>query len=115
MRILPLTREECGLIPRQYSPQFRERVVALIQDGRDLRDLASELGIATATIYRWQKQARTEAGEIAGVNSAMAAELAHAKRRIRDLEEELTPTKLAGSMLKDDGIRPKGDSQSLEP
>lgn len=50
VRILRLIREECGLMPRQYSPQFRERVAALVQDGSDVRDLASELGIAAATI-----------------------------------------------------------------
>lgn len=28
-------------MPRQYSHQFRERAVALFQDGRDVRDLAT--------------------------------------------------------------------------
>lgn len=42
---------------RQRTPQFRERVLALIQPSRDVRHLASELGIAIATIYRWQGQA----------------------------------------------------------
>lgn len=49
------------------------------------------------------------------LNTAMASELADAKRRIRELEEELRATKLAASMLKDDGIRPKGASRSLKP
>lgn len=30
VKILPPTREELGLVQRQYSPQFRERVVPLI-------------------------------------------------------------------------------------
>lgn len=38
----------------------------------------------------------------------MSSELADTKRRIRDLEEEPGTTKLAASMLKDDGIRSKG-------
>ena len=102
-------------MPRQYSPQFRERVVALVEHGHDVRDLSIELDIAAATIYRWRRQARIDAGEIAGVNTAMASELADAKRRIREFEEELRATKLAASMLKDDGIRPKGASRSLKP
>lgn len=78
-------------------------VDAVLQGGRDVRDLASDLGIATATIYRWQRQARIDAGDIVGINSAIAPELADAKRRIRDLEEELTATKLAASALKNFG------------
>lgn len=115
VRMLPLTREECGLMPRQYSSQFRERVVALAQDRRDVRDLANELGIAAATIYRWQRQARIGAGEIVGINNAIASELTDAKRRIRDLGEELTATRLAASLLKDVGIPPKGGSRSFKP
>ena len=33
VRMLSLTREECSLMPRQYSSQFSEGVVALAQDG----------------------------------------------------------------------------------
>ena len=70
-------------MPRQYSPQFRERAVALVEHGHDFRDLAIELDIAAATIYYWRRQARIDAGEIAGVNTAMASELTDAKRRLR--------------------------------
>lgn len=102
-------------MPRQYLDQFRERVVALIQSGRVLHNLASELGIAAANIYRWQRQARIDAGEIVGVNNEMASELADAKRRIRDLKEVLTATKQTAPMLKDDGLSPKGGSRSSKP
>lgn len=73
--MLPLTREKCGLTPRQCSHQFRERAIALVQDGRDVRALATELGIAAATTDLWHRQARIDAGEIVGINSAMASEL----------------------------------------
>ncbi|OJU74309.1 MAG: hypothetical protein BGO15_12755 [Microbacterium sp. 71-23] len=100
---------------RQYSPQFRERVLALVHDGRDAGELASELGIASATIYRWRRQERIDAGEIPGIDSTLAAELADARRRIRELEEELSAARLAASMLNDEGIRPKGGSRSSRP
>ena len=115
VRMLPVTREEGGLTPRQYSYQFRERVGALPQDGRDVRDLANGLEIAIATIYCRQRQARIDAGEIVGINSAMASELTDAKLRIGDLEDELKATKLAASMLKDVGIPPIRGSRSLKP
>ncbi len=102
-------------MPRQYSVQFRDRVLGLVEQSRDVRELASELGISSATIYRWRQQARVDAGEFAGVNSAVAAELADAKRRIRELEEELAATQFAATMLRDENIRPKGGSRSLRP
>jgi len=102
-------------MPRQYSVQFRDRVLGLVEQGRDVGELASELGISSATIYRWRQQARVDAGEFAGVNSAVAAEFADAKRRIRELEEELAATQFAASMLRDESIRPKDGSRSLKP
>ena len=89
-------------MPRQYSAQFRERVLGLVDEGREVVELAGELEISSATIYRWRKQARVDAGEFAGVNSAIAAELADAKRRIRELEEELAATQFAATMLRDE-------------
>lgn len=102
-------------MPRHHSSQFLEQMFALIQGGRDVCNLASELRNVAATIYRWQRQARTDAGDIVGENSAMALELADTNRRIRDVAEELTAPKLATSMVKDDGIRPKGASRFLKP
>lgn len=98
-------------MPRQYSHQFRQRVLALLDEGRRVDDLANDLGISAATIYRWRQQGRIDAGQTPGTTSTEAAELADAHRRIRQLEEELKTTQLAASMLKDEGIRPKGGSR----
>lgn len=41
-----------------YSPQFRERAVALILDeGRRVADVARHLGVAEGSLYRWKQQA----------------------------------------------------------
>jgi len=74
-------------MPRQYFSQFRERVVALVQDGRDASDLASELGISAARMCRRRRQARINAVEIADVDTALASELSDARRQVWDLEE----------------------------
>ena len=102
-------------MPRQYSHQFRERVLSLLDEGRRVDDLAQDLGISAATIYRWRHQVRIDTGEAPGTTNWEAAELADAKRRIQQLEEELKVTQLAASMLKDEGIRPKGGSRSFKP
>ncbi|RJN32131.1 transposase [Nesterenkonia natronophila] len=51
-------------MPRQYSHQFRERVLSLLDKGRRVDDLAQDLGVSAATIYKWRHQARVEAGVI---------------------------------------------------
>jgi len=87
-------------MPRQYSPQFRQRVLSLLAEGRSVGQLAAELSIGAATLYRWRRQDRIDAGQISGLQTVQATELADAKRRIRELEEELRATKLVASMLK---------------
>jgi transposase-like protein len=109
-------------MPRQYSAQVRERVIGLLEEGRDDEELTGELGIPSATIYWWRKQSTVDAGEIAGVNSAIAAALTDPRRRIHELDEELAATQFAALVLRDQGseirdpsICPKDGSQSLKP
>lgn len=102
-------------MPRQYSPQFRERVLGLLDSGRLVSQLADELGISEATIYRWHRQTRIDAGELPGTNSREAIELADARKQIARLEEELKATRIAASILEDESVRPKGGSRSFRP
>lgn len=37
-------------MPRQYSPQFRQRVLSLLAEGRSVVQLAAELSIGAATL-----------------------------------------------------------------
>lgn len=102
-------------MPLQYAPQFRERVLCLLEEGRPVGALAQELGISSATIYRWRQQAQIDVGLRAGTTSFEAEELADARRRIRELEEELFATQFAAQMLRDDSIPPKDGSRSWQP
>jgi transposase-like protein len=44
-------------MPRSYSPEFRRRVIELCRaGGRRPREVAEELGVAEATVYRWIAQ-----------------------------------------------------------
>jgi transposase-like protein len=38
-----------------YPPEFRRRVLALIDAGRKVRDVARDLGISEQTAYVWRK------------------------------------------------------------
>ncbi len=86
---------------RGYPPEFRRRVLALVEGGRTVAELAAELGVSEQTIYTWRRQARIDAGLEAGVTTAEHAELAAAKRRIRELETELTIHRRATELLKE--------------
>ena len=86
---------------RGYPPEFRRRVVALVEGGRTVADLAAELGVSEQTIYTWRRQARIDAGLEAGVTTAEHAELVAAKRRIRELETELAIHRRATELLKE--------------
>lgn len=45
-------------MPRQYPPEFRERIVALARAGRSASGLSADYDVAVATIYRWLAQDR---------------------------------------------------------
>jgi transposase-like protein len=75
--------------------------LALVEGGRTVADLAAELGASEQTIYTWRRQARIDAGLEACVTTAEHAELAAAKRRIRELETELAIHRRATELLKE--------------
>jgi transposase-like protein len=47
---------------RGYSPEFRRRVVDLVEGGRKVSEVAAEFEVSEQTIYTWRRQARIDAG-----------------------------------------------------
>jgi len=92
---------------RGYPPEFRRRVVDLVEGGKKVSEVASELGVSQQTIYVWRRQARIDAGLEAGVTTSEHAELVAAKKRIRELETELAIHRRATELLKEE-VSPKG-------
>jgi len=95
---------------RGYPPEFRRHVVDLVEGGRKVAEVAAELGISEQTIYTWRRQARIDAGSEAGLTTSEKAELAAAKRRIRELETELAIHRRATELLKEQ-TEPKASSR----
>ncbi len=95
---------------RGYPGEFRKKVLDLVAAGRRVRDVARDLGISEQTVYSWRRQERIEQGLEAGLTSAERAELGAARRRIRELEAELTIHRRAAELLKGT-TSPKGDSR----
>ena len=68
-------------------------------------------GISEASIYMWLKQERIDRGEIDGLSTDQAIELAAAKRRIRQLETELAVARKVSQVFLEQGLPPKGSSR----
>ncbi len=92
---------------RGYPPEFRRRVVDLVEGGRKVSEVAAELKVSEQTVYTWRRQARVDAGLEAGLSTSEQGELAVAKRRIRELETELAIHRRATELLKE-RTDPKG-------
>jgi transposase len=86
---------------RGYPPEFRRRVLELVASGRKVRDVAKDLGISEQSIYVWRRQERIDRGQELGLTSEERAELAAARRRIRELETELAIHRRSTELLKD--------------
>jgi putative transposase len=93
-------------VPRTYDPEFRRRVVELVRAGRPVRVIATELGLAEATVYRWKAQDLIDRGLKPGTSTSEQGELAAARQRIKELETELALVKQAAKLF-EEGVRPK--------
>ena len=76
-------------MPREYADEFRARATALVRSGQTATKTAEDLGITDSCLYGWVKQDRIDRGEIEGVTRAESRGLRKAKRRIRELENEV--------------------------
>ena len=95
-------------MPYRYPPEFRRKVLDLIAAGRSVASVAADLGVSDQTIYTWRRQELVDTGQAPGLTSVEAAELAAARRRIRELETELAVTRRANELLKEQVVSPKG-------
>lgn len=96
-----------------YPPEFRRRVVELVEGGRKVAEVAADLEVSAQSVYTWRRQARVDAGVEPGLTSAEKAELVAARKRIRELETEVAIHRQATELLKGetspkDGLRQSG-------
>lgn len=84
---------------RGYPPEFRRKVLDLVEAGRPVVDVARDLGISAESIYTWRRQDRIDRGLQPGLTSLEKAELTAAKKRIAELETELAIHRRASELL----------------
>jgi transposase len=98
-------------MPRKYPDEFRQRAVALVRAGNSVVKTADDLGITNACLYLWVKQDRIDRGELPGITTGESRELRKARRRIRELEQEVEILRRAHAMLGPEARRPKGSTR----
>jgi transposase len=81
-------------MPRQYSPDFRQRALRLLDTTMEasevsefeaIKSVAGKLGISEESVRRWRRRAQVDAGERAGTTCAEHAEIRRLKREVADL------------------------------
>ena len=95
---------------RGYPPEFRRKVLDLVEAGRPIAEVAKALGISAQSIYTWCRQDRIDRGLQTGLTSTEKTELVAAKRRIAELETELRAMRCAMELVRE-VVPPKGGSR----
>lgn len=99
-------------MPRPYPPEFRARAIALVREGRQVKQTAADLGIHEVTLHSWLRQDDIDYGRRPGRSTSEDAELRAARGRIRQLEQELEIVKRASKWLsEEERVDPKGPTR----
>jgi transposase len=87
-------RKSRGGRPSQYQPEFRRDAVSLVLDEeRQIADVARSLGVNEGTLGNWVRLERIERGERDGLTADERGELA-------DLRAECTQLRMERDLLK---------------
>ena len=98
-------------MPRRYPAEVRRQLIELGRSGTKVAQLAETFGMSDATIYTWLKQERIDRGEVPGLTTEEALDLAAAKRRIKQLETELAVSRKVNEVFLEGDLPPKGSSR----
>ena len=84
---------------RPYSPEFRQRIVELVDKGRTPEELARQFEPSAQAIRNWVKQAALDAGQRTdGLTTEEREELRRLRRETRTLREEREILKKAAAL-----------------
>ena len=59
-------------MPKRYPSEFRERVLSLVNAGRSVAQVASDLGVSQSAIYKWRDQQLVDSGMKPGLSTTRA-------------------------------------------
>jgi putative transposase len=76
-------------MPQRYPADFRRRALDLVYSGRTVREVARALGISENYLYGWKSRDLVDRALKEGRISRESAELGDARKRIRELKEQV--------------------------
>lgn len=98
-------------MPRRIPSEVRIQIVELVRAGTPVKVLAKTFAVSEASIYVWRKQDQIDRGEIDGLSTDQAMELARAKRRIKQLETELAVSRKVNEVFLNQDLAPKASTR----
>lgn len=83
---------------RKYTKEFREDAVKLLDsDTRSGREIARELGLEQATLYRWRRELGLKPAPIGSISEALSPD---EKEELRRLRKEVAQLRMDKEILK---------------
>lgn len=95
-------------------PWFRGVVIlesVVLETRKEGPTCRADLGVSYQTINTWRNQELIDTGVEPGLSSVETAELAAARRRVRELETELAMTRPANELLQEQVTFPERGSK----
>jgi transposase-like protein len=100
-------------MPFQYPRSIWRGISIRLRQGESVVSISEETGICQGTLYRWKHQALVDVGMKEGTPSPDAGDLVSARKRIRQLEDELAIVKAASALYdRTEAVPPKEEPQS---
>ena len=102
-------------MPRQYSQEFRQRALRLLDTTMEASDVsefeaiksvASKLGISEESVRRWRRKAQVDAGERPGMTTTEHAEIRKLRREVAELRRANEILKSASAFFAAEFDRP---------
>lgn len=94
-------------MPRPFPVEYRRRAIALVRAGQAATTAAVELGVSAAVIHNWVRPDQIDRGERPGVTKPESIEMSKARKRIRQLEEEVAILRTASKLFEEDRPHPR--------
>lgn len=101
---------------RQYTPEFRQRALRMldatlesrkdVSESEAIRSVATKLGVAEETLRRWRRRAQIDAGQRPGPTSEELAEIKQLKRENLELRRANEILKAASAFFAAELDRP---------
>ena len=102
-------------MPRPYPPEFRARAIALVREGRQVKQTALDLGIHEVTLHNWLRQDDIDHSRRPGRSGQESAELRAARGRVRQLKQEIAILRRAATWLDEEGGSPQKGAPGDRP